>query len=81
MGKKAYKSGEINRKGIRIPNDFKHEYVYCLPKPLEQTIMENIEEKIHTLLLSEEEKRQALEDANCSKVCDLTETVEITFCL
>lgn len=45
MGKKAYKSGEINRKGIRIPNDFKHEYVCCLPKPLEQTIMENIEEK------------------------------------
>lgn len=42
--------------------------------------MERVEEKIHSLLLSEEEKKQALEDANTSKVCDLTETIEICFC-
>lgn len=65
---------------MRISEKYKHEYVRCLPKGLEQAIMKRVEKVIHSLLLSEEEKQQALEDANCSKVCDLTETIEICFC-
>ena len=65
---------------MKIPKKYKYEYVCCLPIPLEQTIMKRVEKAIHSLLLSEEEKQQALEDANCSKVCDLTETIEICFC-
>lgn len=65
---------------MSIPKKFKYEYVCCLPKNLEAAIMKRVEEKIHSLLLSETEKEQALEDANTSKVCDLTETIEICFC-
>ena len=65
---------------MNIPKKYKHEYVCCLPKNLETAIMERVEKAIHSLLLSEEEKQQALEDANSSKVCDLTETIDICFC-
>lgn len=65
---------------MSIPKKFKYEYICCLPKNLEAAIMKRVEEKIHSLLLSEEEKQQALEDANASKVCDLTETIDICFC-
>lgn len=64
---------------MNIPKKFKYEYVCCLPKDLEAAIMERVEKAIHSLLLSEEEKKQALEDANTSKVCDLTETIDICF--
>lgn len=65
---------------MNISKKYKFEYVCCLPKNLEQAIMERVEKAIHSLLLSEEEKKQALEDANTSKVCDLTETIGICFC-
>lgn len=64
---------------MSIPKKFKYEYVCCLPKNLEAAIMKRVEKVIYSLLLSEEEKQQALEDASCSKVCDLTETIEICF--
>ena len=64
---------------MRISEKYKHEYVCCLPKGLETAIMKRVEKAIHSLLLSESEKEQALEDANTSKVCDLTETIEICF--
>lgn len=64
---------------MNISKKYKHEYVCCLPKNLEQAIMERVEKAIHSLLLSEEEKKQALEDANSSKVCDLTDTIDICF--
>ena len=64
---------------MNVPKKYKHEYVCCLPIPLEQAIMERVEKAIHSLLLSEEEREQALEDANTSKVCDLTETIDICF--
>ena len=65
---------------MNIPKKFKYEYVCCLPKDLETAIMKRVEKAIHSLLLSEEERKQALEDANTSKVCDLTETIDICFC-
>ena len=65
---------------MNIPKKFKYEYVCCLPKSIEAAIMKRVEKAIHSLLLSEEEKQQALEDANTLKVCDLTETIEICFC-
>lgn len=65
---------------MRISKKYKFEYVCCLPKSIETAIMERVEKVIHSLLLSEEERAQALEDANASKVCDLTETIGICFC-
>lgn len=65
---------------MNIPKKYKFKYVCCLPKDLEVAIMKRVEKVIHSLLLSEEEKKQALEDANTSKVCDLTETIDICFC-
>lgn len=64
---------------MNIPKKYKFEYVCCLPKGLETAIMKRVEKAIHSLLLSEEEREQALEDANTSKVCDLTETIDICF--
>ena len=69
-----------DRKMMRISEKYKFEYVCCLPRNLEATIMKRVEKVIHSLLLSEEERAQALEDANTSKVCDLTETIDICFC-
>lgn len=65
---------------MNIPKKYKFKYVCCLPKDLEVAIMKRVKKAIYSLLLSEEEKQQALEDANCSKVCDLTETIDICFC-
>lgn len=64
---------------MNIPPKYRHEYVCCLPKELERAIMNEVERKISALLLSADEKKQALEDANTSKVCDLTETINIRF--
>lgn len=64
---------------MNIPKKYKFKYVCCLPKDLEVAIMKRVKKAIYSLLLSEEEKQQALEDANTSKVCDLTETIEICF--
>ena len=65
---------------MKISRKYKHEYVCCLPIPLEAAIIKRVEKAIHSLLLSEEEREQALEDAKTSKVCDLTETIDICFC-
>lgn len=64
---------------MRISEKYKFEYVCCLPKSIEAAIMKRVEKVIYSLLLTESEKEQALEDANTSKVCDLTETIEICF--
>lgn len=65
---------------MKIQRKFTHEYVCCLPKDIESELMKEVKEVISTLLLTEEEKENAIDNANNSKVCDLTDTVEIDFC-
>lgn len=64
---------------LRVPKQYKHEYVCCLPIELEQTIITQVKKEIATLNLTEEEKEEAIENANNEKVCNLTETINIKF--
>ena len=64
---------------MQIPKKYKHEYVCCLPKPLEKRIMAAVSKNISAILLNEEEKEEAVENANCSKVCDLEDTIQIEY--
>ena len=69
----------LNLYKIEVPSIYRHEYVCCLPSRLERVIMKEVRETISELLLSDAEKASAIENANNSKVCDLTDTIEIVF--
>lgn len=64
---------------MKIPKQYRHEYVSCLPIDLEHAVMEEVKKAINTLLLTDEEKQEAIENANNEKVCNLTDTIEIQF--
>lgn len=64
---------------MKISRRYLHEYVCCLPKEIQTKIMKNVKRKIKTLLLTEEERKEVIENANYSKVCDLTDTINIQF--
>lgn len=65
---------------ITIPKQYAHEYVNCLPESLEDAIMKAVRKVVSTALLTDDEKENAIEMANCSKVCDLTpDTIKIRF--
>lgn len=65
---------------ITIPKQYTHEYVCCLPETLETIIMNAIRKVVSTALLTDDEKQEAIEMANNSKVCDLTpDTIKIRF--
>ena len=64
---------------LKIQKQYKHEYVSCLPIKLESKIMEEVKKVIDTLLLSDSEKKEAIENAQCEKVCNLTDTISIKF--
>lgn len=64
---------------IKINKNLSHEYVCCLSQELENEIMKEVRKEITTLLLTEEEKQEAIENANNSKVYNLIDTIEIKF--
>ena len=62
---------------MKIHRKYQHEYICCLPQSLEKQIMTEVRRNISELLLNKEEKQEAIENANCSKVCDLEDTIKI----
>lgn len=64
---------------MTISKEYKHEYISCLPESIETEIMNAICKEISTLLLTDSEKQEAIENANCSKVCDLEDTIQIIY--
>lgn len=64
---------------MKIPKIYQHEYVSCLPQSLENKIMTEIKRNISQLFINKEEMQEAIENANCSKVCDLEDTIRIQF--
>lgn len=62
-----------------IPKKYSHEYLMCIPQNLCAAIMEEVRKAVSALLLSDEEKQLAIDNAAHSKVCDLTDTISITF--
>ena len=64
---------------IKINKELSHEFVCYLPQELEAKIMKEVRKEIATLLLTEDEKQEAIQNANDSKLCDLTDTITIEF--
>ena len=64
---------------LKIPKQYRNEYVSCLPIELESQLMEEVKKEIKTLVITEEEKQEAIENANNEKVCNLTDTINIKF--
>lgn len=58
---------------------YSNEYVCCLPSKIEKKIMTAVKETLSTLILSDQEKREAIINANNSKLCDLTDTINLVF--
>ena len=64
---------------IKVPEQYKHEYICCLPIKLESRIMEAVKNKIGMLPLTAEEKQEAIENASNEKLCNLTDTIQIVW--
>lgn len=64
---------------MKINKKNQHENVSCLPKELELAIMKEVKKEVSSLLLSDSEKKKAIENANNSKVCDLEDTIKIEY--
>lgn len=63
----------------KIPKEYMHEYVCCIPKELETEIIFKVEDSVSLLALTDDEKDEAIDNAKCSKVCDLEDTIEIIY--
>ena len=62
---------------LKIQKQYMYEYVSCLPIELQSQIMKEVKKEIETLLLTDEEKQEAIESANNEKMCNLTDTIKI----
>ena len=62
---------------IKISKQYSSEYVCCLPKQLESKIMSKVKKAISSLLLTDFEKQEAIENAYNEKVTNLTDTIKI----
>ncbi|MHC1722497.1 MAG: hypothetical protein AB9836_04745 [Aminipila sp.] len=73
-----YKHEKVKRmeRVITVPSKNSHEYVCCLDIPLYKTIKKAVIKNLTDWGLFTEEN---LQNALCSKVCDLTETIKIKF--
>lgn len=62
-----------------ISKKYRFEYVACLPLHIETLLMKEVRQNISGLFLSSVEKKEAVENAACSKVCDLEDTIKIQY--
>lgn len=64
-------------KKIKLEEKYLHGYYLCqLPQEKQNEIMTEVRKVVDTLLLDENEKREAIENAECEKICNLTETID-----
>lgn len=64
---------------MKIPKIYSGEYLCCLPPELYRSIIGAVELAISKLYLSESEKQNAIYNANCEKLYNLTDTINIVF--
>lgn len=64
---------------MKISKQYQFENICCLPVTMEKTIMAAVRKNISNLLLNKKEKQEAIENANCSKVCDLEHMIKIQY--
>lgn len=55
----------------------KNSYIIELPEQTQQAIIEDVRTYLKVIGFPEEEIEKAVEDARCSKICDLEDTVNI----
>ena len=61
---------------IKLERRYLHGYYLCqLPQEKQDEIMDAIKLEVEELFLTDEEKVEAIENAECEKVCNLTETI------
>ena len=62
---------------IKLEEKYLHGYYLCqLPQDKQDEIMAEVRKVVDTLLLDENEKAEAIENAECEKVCNLTDTID-----
>lgn len=64
---------------IKVPEQYKHKYICCLPIKLELRVMKEVKSKIEMLSLTAKEKQEAIENACNEKLCNLTDTIQIVW--
>lgn len=64
---------------MRIPKIYSGEHLCCLPPELYRVIIDAVEIAISKLYLSEIEKQNAIYNANCEKLYNLTDTINLIF--
>lgn len=62
---------------IKLEKKYLHGYYLCqLPQDKQDEIMAEVKRVVDTLLLDEDEKQEAIENAECEKICNLTDTID-----
>ncbi len=62
---------------IKLEKKYLHGYYLCqLPQDKQDEIMTEVRKVVDTLLLDEDEKQEAIKNAECEKICNLTDTVD-----
>ena len=64
---------------MKISKIYSGEYLCCLPPELYRVIIDAVEIAISKLYLSESEKQNAIYNANCEKLYNLTDTINLIF--
>lgn len=64
---------------MRIERKYSEMYVCCLPCDIYHTIIDAVELAINQLHISENDKKEALYNANCEKLYNLTDTINLIF--
>lgn len=68
-----------SQKEIILSKRYSHEYVCRLPLELEKKVMDAVKEASSSLILSDQERQEAVDNANNSRVCDLTDMIRLVF--
>ena len=63
---------------VELKKRYLHGYYLCqLPQEKQNEIMTEIKKVVDTLLLDKRKKEEAIKNAECEKICNLTDTIKI----
>ena len=60
---------------VKLEKKYSHFYLCQLPQDKQNEIMNAIKIEVNKLLLTDEEKKEAIENAEYEKICNLTDTI------
>lgn len=62
-----------------VKQEFKHRQIRCLPYDMQQAIMSDVQKRLMEDGYRVDAIKKLIEDAMDSKVCDLEDTIKITY--